>query len=667
MSTMETENMGDDGRRRVVIENVTPRVDDGAFPVKRIVGDDVVVEADVFADGHDEISAVLACTGGAPDRWREVPMSHVDNDRWRASFRIDKLCTYSYTVVAWIDYFGTWRKALVKKIQAGQDIAVELREGVERIRGAAGRAGGDDGKRLRDIADEVAGERDYSAAVSRVCARDLGSLMDMYPDRGLATRHEREYHVSVDRAKARFSSWYELFPRSCALSGHGTLSDCAEMVPEIAKTGFDVLYLPPIHPIGATNRKGKDNAPAAGPDDPGSPWAIGSREGGHKSVHPKLGTLDDFDALVSTARDHGMEIALDLAFQCSPDHPYIREHPEWFRKRPDGTIQYAENPPKKYEDIVPLDFECANWRELWNELKSVVQFWMNHGVRIFRVDNPHTKAFPFWRWLMEETRRENPDILFLAEAFTRPKVMQRLAKIGFSQSYTYFTWRNTKHEIVEYITELTRGPMREYFRPNFWPNTPDILPEFLQYGGRPAFVLRLMLAATLSSNYGIYGPAFELCVREAFPGKEEYAASEKYELKQWDRRRPDRLTELIARINRIRKENPALQTTLNCSFCEIENDLMVFFVKKTPDLSNVLLVAANLDPFHRQSGWVSVPVHELGIAPDESYLVHDLITDDKYVWQGEHNYVELDPSIIPVHLFRLNRRLRRETDFDYYL
>lgn len=431
--------------------------------------------------------------------------------------------------------------------------------------------------------------------------------------------------------------------------------------------GFDVLYLPPIHPIGKTNRKGKNNSPVAQPGDVGSPWAIGSEEGGHKSVHPQLGTIEDFVSLVNKAKEYNIEIALDLAFQCSPDHPYVREHPEWFKWRPDGTVQYAENPPKKYEDVLPLNFETENWRELWEELKSIVVFWIEKGVRIFRVDNPHTKPFRFWKWLIEEIKRDYPDVIFLSEAFTRPKVMYHLAKAGFTQSYTYFTWRNTKREFIEYLTELTQTEVREYFRPNFWPNTPDILPEHLQFGGRPAFMMRLVLAATLSSNYGIYGPVFELCVSEALPGKEEYLNSEKYEIRYWDWDQPGNLKDFIARVNRIRRENPALQTTWNLKFFEVDNEYILFYGKVNEDLSNIILVVVNLDPHHTQSGWVRVPISELGIEPNQPYLVHDLLSEDKYIWQGEYNYVELNPHVIPARIFRVRKRLRKETDFDYFM
>jgi starch synthase (maltosyl-transferring) len=504
-----------------------------------------------------------------------------------------------------------------------------------------------------------------TVALGEECSR----LMGRNPDRSNATSYDKVLPVSVERPKALFSSWYEMFPRSCdsERAGPATFNDCAKHLSDIARMGFDVLYLPPIHPIGESRRKGKDNVPRAHAGDPGSPWAIGSREGGHKSVDPSLGSLEDFVNFVQSAGRLGIEVALDLALQCSHDHPYVKEHPEWFRRRPDGTIQYAENPPKKYEDIVPFDFETEAWQELWNELKSVVEFWITHGIRIFRVDNPHTKPFTFWEWLIAEIKKEQPDVLFLSEAFTRPRVMYRLAKLGFSQSYTYFTWRNTKSELEKYLRELTRSEVREFFRPNFWPNTPDILPEYLQYGGRPAFIIRFVLAATLSSNYGIYGPPFELWLNEALPGKEEYRGSEKYEIKRWKRDAPDNLRDLITRMNRVRRENQALQTMWNLRFCETDNDHLLFFVKRSEDGSNTVLVVVNLDPHHIQSGWLQVPIDELGISENQSYMVRDLISDDRFIWQGRRNYVELDPSGMPAHVFELRRRLRREVDFDYYM
>ena len=621
-----------EGRKRVVIENVKPEIDCGLFPIKRTVGEKVVVEADIFADGHDSVSARLLYKKGNDEVWSEVPMIFIENDRWRGEFRVHEIGDYYYTVEGWVDHFKTWQKDIKKKFEAGQDIKVDVLVGIGYIEDALKRAKGDDKKRLVRIISSLKNSSPEEVPLIAF-SNELVELMDKYPDRSLSTRYEKNLRVVVDRERALFSAWYERFPRSCSSQPgrHGTFKDCEGILPEIARMGFDVLYLPPIHPIGKTNRKGKNNSPVAQPGDVGSPWAIGSEEGGHKSVHPQLGTIEDFVSLVNKAKEYNIEIALDLAFQCSPDHPYVREHPEWFKWRPDGTVQYAENPPKKYEDVLPLNFETENWRELWEELKSIVVFWIEKGVRIFRVDNPHTKPFRFWNWLIEEIKRDYPDVIFLSEAFTRPKVMYHLAKAGFTQSYTYFTWRNTKREFIEYLTELTQTEVREYFRPNFWPNTPDILPEHLQFGGRPAFMMRLVLAATLSSNYGIYGPVFELCVSEALPGKEEYLNSEKYEIRYWDWDQPGNLKDFIARVNRIRRENPALQTTWNLKFFEVDNEYILFYGKVNEDLSNIILVVVNLDPHHTQSGWVRVPISELGIEPNQPYLVHDLLSEDKYI------------------------------------
>ncbi|MCA9227713.1 MAG: alpha-1,4-glucan--maltose-1-phosphate maltosyltransferase, partial [Planctomycetales bacterium] len=499
---------------------------------------------------------------------------------------------------------------------------------------------------------------------------ELDRLMDRCAPRHHATTMERELTIVVDRERARFSSWYEMFPRSAAdePGRHGTFQDVIKRLPYVSSMGFNVLYLPPIHPIGQAHRKGRNNSPVAQPGDVGSPWGIGGPEGGHKAVHPQLGTLEDFDQLVLAARQLGIEIALDIAFQCSPDHPYVKEHPQWFRHRPDGTIQYAENPPKKYEDIYPFDFETDDWQALWQELKSVFVFWIERGVRIFRVDNPHTKPFPFWEWVIGELKRDWPDVLFLAEAFTRPKIMYRLAKLGFSQSYTYFSWRNTSEELREYLTELTTTEAAEFFRPNFWPNTPDILTEYLQVGGRPAFIGRLVLAATLSSNFGIYGPAYEHSVNSPrHSGSEEYLDSEKYEVKHYDLRRQDSLASLIGRVNRIRREHRALQTNEGLQFHTVDNQKILCFTKATEDKSELLMMVVNLDPHHTQSGWVELPLADFGLSDDHPYQLHDLLTDARYLWYGSRNYVELNPHVVPAHIFRVRRRVRSERDFEYYL
>ena len=657
-------------RPRVVIENVQPEIDAGRFPAKRIAGDSVAVEADVFTDGHDEIGAVLLHRKGATGAWSRVPMTALGNDRWTASFDVPSLGRYSFTVRGWIDSFKTWRRDLRKRLQAGQDVSVELLVGLDLVSKAAARAPAADAGRLRAVVEAFGEIALPEGQAEQLLDEEVGRLVSLYPDPEHATAYERTPEIIVDRDKARFSTWYELFPRSCASAAgrHGTFKDAEARLPYVAAMGFDVLYLPPIHPIGSTFRKGKNNTVSAQPDDVGSPWGIGSPEGGHKAVHPALGTLDDFKHLLARAREYDIEVALDIAFQCSPDHPYAQEHSEWFRKRPDGTIRYAENPPKKYQDIYPIDFESPDWEALWDELLSVFLFWGKQGVRLFRVDNPHTKPFGFWEWVIGEVKKEYPDALFLAEAFTRPKVMYRLAKLGFTQSYTYFAWRNTKAELTQYLTELTQTPVKEFFGPNFWPNTPDILTEHLQHGGRPAFMARLVLAATLAASYGIYGPAYELGVnRPREPGSEEYLDSEKYEIKQWNLDDPDSLRDFIARVNGIRRGNAALHRNDRLRFHPIANEQMICYSKTTPDLSNVIVAIVNLDPYHTQSGWVELPLEKLGLEGQLPYQLHDLLSDARYLWQGERNYVELNPQVVPAHVFRIRRRIRSERDFEYYL
>lgn len=657
-----------DGRKRVVIDAVRPQIDGGRFAVKRALGETVTVRADVLADGHDRLRVELLYRRVEQTSWTVREMIHEINDEWVASFPTAELGDTLYTVRAWVDHFATWQADLAKRIEADQNVTVQLQIGAEMLEATAQRASTADAEQLNLWAKRLRSARKTDTAIQFALSAEMAELAAKYPDRTFATLYGKELRVDVDRAEAVFSAWYELFPRSFGIDGkHGTFEDCARVLPDIAQMGFDVLYLPPIHPIGRTNRKGKNNATISTPSDPGSPWAIGAGDGGHKAVACELGSLDDFRRLVDTAREHGLEIALDMAFQCSPDHPYVKSHPEWFRWRPDGTVQFAENPPKKYEDILPLNFETDQWESLWEELRDVVLFWVDQGVRIFRVDNPHTKPFGFWEWLIGDIRNRHPDTLFLAEAFTRPKAMQRLAKGGFNQSYTYFTWRNTKWELEQYIRELTQTDVGEYMRPNFWPNTPDILPQYLQYGGRPAFIIRLILAATLSSCYGIYGPAFELCVSEAVEGKEEYLNSEKYEIKQWDWKRKGSLRSVIERVNRVRKESPSLQRFRNIRLYSINNESLLCYGKISDDRSDVTVIVVNLDPHHKQSGWVQLPLDELGIDPHQPYLMDEALTGDKYVWQGHSNYLELDPHVMPAHILRLRRRLRRETDFDYFM
>jgi starch synthase (maltosyl-transferring) len=655
---------------RVVVENVQPEIDEGRFPVKRTVGEEVVVTADIFADGHDVLAAVLRYRHASSPDWIEVAMEAQPNDRWTGRFLVTAMGRYEYTIQAWVDRFASWRKDLSKKAAAEQDVTSDLLEGAEIVKEAADRAPGTDGDWLRRHAEVLARSGDPAARVRVALDPALATVMARQADRSRGTAYSRALGVWVDRERARYGAWYEVFPRSTAAESgrHGTLQDLTQRLPYVAGMGFDVLYLPPIHPVGRSFRKGPNNSLAAEPKDPGSPWGIGSAEGGHKAVNPQLGTLADFDRLLAAAGELGLEVALDVAFQCSPDHPYVREHPEWFRHRPDGSIKYAENPPKKYQDIYPLDFECAEWRALWQEMLSVVLFWADRGVRIFRVDNPHTKPFHFWEWLIAQVRERYPDAVFLAEAFTRPKVMKYLAKGGFSQSYSYFTWRNAKHELIEYFTELTQTECREYMRPNLFANTPDILHEFLQTGGPPAFRIRLLLAATLGASYGIYGPAFENCVNQPLrSGSEEYLDSEKYQIRHWDWDSPSVFRELIALVNQVRRENPALQYDQRLRFYPVDNDRLLFYGKTLPDLSNIILVIVNLDPHWTQSGWVKVPLEELGLRADEPYQVHDLLSGGRFLWQGEANFVQLDPHTIPAHILRVRRKVKTERDFDYFM
>jgi starch synthase (maltosyl-transferring) len=661
----------EDGRRRVVIENVHPQVDGGRYPIKRTIGETVKVAADIFTDGHHAITSHLIYRRPeASEAWARLPMQPTGNDRWQADFLVSEMGTYEYSLEAWVDEFVTWQLDLAKRVDASQDVSVNLRVGAALVVEAAARADGADADQLQHWADVMESDQKVVRRIELALSEDLREVVGRFPDRSHAVRYRHDLKVRVDRMRAGYGAWYELFPRSTSddATRYGTFADVVARLPELADMGFDVLYLPPIHPIGTTHRKGPNNRPNPEPDDPGSPWAIGSPDGGHMAIHPDLGSLADFKKLVKAAGRQGIEVALDLAFQCSPDHPYVKEHPEWFRKRPDGSIQYAENPPKKYEDIYPFDFETEDWEALWEELKRVVLYWVKQGVRIFRVDNPHTKPFAFWDWLIDEVKSKHPDVLFLAEAFTRPKVMYRLAKGGFTQSYTYFAWRNTAWELRAYFEELTRPPVADYFHPNLWPNTPDILTAYLQTGARPAFVARFVLAATLGASYGIYGPAFEtLENRNLAPGSEEYLDSEKYQIRVWDRKSAQPMCDFIALVNQIRRDNPALHSDRRLAFHEIDNPQMICYSKSTPDRTNVVLMVVNLDPYHTQSGWVSLDLGALGLEPGETYQAHDLLTDSRYAWQGNRAFVQLDPGIVPAHVFRIRRRIRTEKDYEYYL
>ena len=641
------------GRSRVVVESVTPQIDGGRFAVKRVVGDRVRVEADVFGDGHDLVRAHLHYRHAGEADWRAEEMTALGNDHWAASFSVDRLGFYEYTVVGEVDHFVTWRSELKKRQDAGQDLDLPMKTGALLIEATAKRAGKEDAGQLRKFAAKV-----RSGSIEAAFDDALLELEKKHPETEMQTRYERTLRVWVDRERARFSSWYELFPRSWGRPGaHGTLRDVAAELDYVAEMGFDVLYLPPIHPIGRSFRKGKNNTTEAKDGDVGSPWAIGGKEGGHLAILPELGTFDDLDYLIRQLHARKMELALDIAFQCAPDHPWVTEHPEWFKKRADGSIQYAENPPKKYQDIYPLDFESSDWQGLWDALKEVFIFWAEKGVRIFRVDNPHTKAFPFWEWVIAEVQTVYPDAIFLAEAFTRPRVMERLAKLGYTQSYTYFTWRNTKAELTEYMTELTKTDVAEYLRPNFWPNTPDILPFGLQTGGPNAFKSRLVLAATLSSNYGMYGPAFELGENIRFKeGSEEYLNSEKYEIKRWNRDAPNSLRPLITLLNEARRANRALQRNENLVFHPADNAQIMAYSKATEDGADVVLTVVNLDPVNTQAGFVTLDLAALGLRDGAAFDVFDLLANRGYRWQGSRNYVELRPYDVPAHVFHVARR-----------
>lgn len=656
-----------DASRRIVIEDVYPELDCGRYAVKREVGDVLEVWADIFKEGHDAIAAAIRYRTENEGEWHETRMRFVDNDRWFGSFRLEQNTRYLFTIVAWTDWFGTWAADTRKKYDAGQDVGSEILEGLQLIRAARERASGDDRERIDAFLREIEESATQAEQVAVALDDELLALMERNPDRHDLTRYDRILPVQVDRVRARFAAWYELFPRSMAddPTRHGTFDDVIRKLPYVRDMGFDVLYFPPIHPIGRQFRKGKNNSLVAEPGDPGSPYAIGSEEGGHKAIHPQLGTLDDFRRLVRAAAEHGLEIALDFAIQVSPDHPYVREHPEWFFIRPDGTIKYAENPPKKYQDIYPLNFYGENWEAQWEEWKSVFLFWIEQGVKTFRVDNPHTKPVQFWEWCIREIQREHPDVIFLSEAFTRPKMMRVLAKAGFTQSYTYFTWRNFKGELIDYLTELTQGPMREYYRGNFFANTPDILPEFLQRGGRPAFMIRAVLAATLSSLYGIYS-GFELCENTPVPGKEEYLNSEKYELKAWDWERPGHIRDLITRLNHLRRENPALQEYDNLRFHPADSEHVLFYSKMTPDRSNVVFVAVNLDPFDAHEATLRFPLETIGLREDEAWEAEDLLSEASQLYQGAEQRLRLTPEQ-PARIFRVRAWRRSEHDFDYFM
>jgi len=637
-------------KTRVIIENVQPLVDGGLYPAKRTVGERVDVTAFIFGDGHDHIRAEVLYKKEGAKNWDRVELVATYNDEWKASFYVPEQGMYLYTIQAWVDHFDTWYDGFRKKAAAKLDVKVELMEGAILLQKI-----GETNQKVLPYAKKLEDTQRYQAAIDLVLSKEFAEVVHANPLRENETRLAQEIKIKVEHTKANFSAWYEFFPRSASLESgkHGTFHDCIRLLPRIAAMGFDVLYFPPIHPIGKNNRKGKNNSVTSKPGEPGSPWAIGSDEGGHKSILPALGTLDDFKKLITEANKLGIDVAMDIAFQCAPDHPYVTEHPEWFKQRPDGSIQYAENPPKKYQDIYPFNFESDNWKELWEELRSVFFFWIEQGVVIFRIDNPHTKPIPFWYWVIAEVQNQYPDVIFLSEAFTRPKVMAALAKVGFTQSYTYFTWRVSKQELIEYVNDLVNGASRNYFRPNFWPNTPDILPFHLQNQGENSFILRYALAATLSSNYGVYGPSYEFYENVPMEGKEEYFNSEKYEIRHYDWKRTNRMTDIMSLLNKIRKDNKALQSTWNVQFCPIENPQIIAYLKATDDLSNIILVVANLDSNNGQSGYIQLPKDRLKLTDKVNIKLHDLITGEHFTWTQEWNFVDLNPYKMPFHLFKL--------------
>lgn len=651
----------------IIIGAVQPEIDGGRYPIKREVGDRLEVSADIFKEGHDVLAAVLQYRTIKETKWHEAAMSLVDNDRWSGHFDLSENTRYLYTIGAFTNTFESWRQEVTKKSQAGEHIESELLEGRALVERAAKRAGEPDKRLLQEFLTHWCSSVGQEAQLGVALNAKLAKLVERHQERTAWTLYDRELELVVDRVRARYGAWYEIFPRSQGTNpGQGaTFQDCEKRLPAIKAMGFDVLYLTPIHPIGRTNRKGKNNSLSSTPTDPGSPYAIGNEQGGHDAVEPNLGTIEDFDRFERAVRAHGMELAMDFAINCSPDHPYVKEHPEWFAQRPDGTIKYAENPPKKYQDIYNVDFYCKDWYGLWKEMKRVIVFWADHGVKIFRVDNPHTKPVAFWEWLISEVQDRHPDVIFLSEAFTRPKMMKVLAKVGFTQSYTYFTWRNFKQELTDYMLELSDSEMKEYFRPNFFANTPDILPEILQHGGRPAFQFRLVLAATLSPSYGIYS-GYELCENQPLPGKEEYLDSEKYEFKVWDWDRPGNLVDYVTTINRIRHENPALHELENLEFYEADNEHVLFYGKRTLDLRNIVVIAVNLNPFQSQEARLQIPINSFGIKPDEMYQLHNLITNQRDLVKGGTYSVRLDPQVQPAAIYAVRRWTHREQEFDYF-
>lgn len=639
---------------RIVIENVNPQLDSGAFFIKRIIGQKVIVTANVFSDGHDVIASSVKYKHEKEKKWQEIRMQETGNDEWIAQFKVEKQGFYTYFVEGWVDYALNWQHGTERKINDNQHVKSELLEGAEYCQAILKEVSKDEKAFLNNAIKAFQDEKKYNEAIAIALSKELHDIFYNHPTRTLANS-SIELKVYVDRKKALFSTWYEFFPRSSSeVKGkHGTFKDCEKLLPRVASMGFDTLYFPPINPIGEVNRKGKNNATNAQPGDVGSPWGIGSKHGGHKSTHPELGTLEDFKSLVKKAKELGIEVAMDYALQAAPDHPYVKDFPQWFKWRPDGTVQYAENPPKKYQDIQPIYFESGDWKNLWKELLDVALYWVEEcDIKVFRVDNPHTKPFYFWGWLIAEVKKKHPDVLFLAEAFTRPKIMNELAKQGFTQSYTYYTWRNSKAELIEYLEELTKSEQKEYFRPNFWPNTPDILPYALQSGMESVYLHKYFLAATLSSSVGLYGPVYEYMISDAMPGKEEYLNSEKYEVYHWDWTIQNKLVTVISRLNRIRHEQPSLQQTNNIEFCATDNDQVIAYYKYDDDKLDETLMICNIDPYYPKQAWVQLPLKSLKVQAGQPIKVVDLVTGNSYIWDKEWNFVELHPSL-PFHLFKI--------------
>jgi len=642
-------------QKRVVIDHVSPQVNCGEFPIKRVVNQMVTVNSNVFSDGHDIIAASVLFKHENENKWSEVRMNHLHNDEWVASFVVKKQGFYSYKVQGWVDYALNWQHGITRKIDDNQHVKSELLEGVEYIKEIEKKVTKSEKEYLDNLKKLFLNEKGYDHAILEARGQKLNAIFWKYPQKKLANS-SKSFEIYVDRLKAQFSTWYEFFPRSSSNKEgvHGTFKDCIKLLPRIANMGFDTLYFPPVHPIGEVNRKGKNNTTEAKKGDVGSAWGIGSKKGGHKDLHPQLGSISDFKVLIKEAKKVGIEIAMDYALQTAPDHPWVKQHPEWFKWRPDGTVQYAENPPKKYQDILPIYFETTDYKNLWDECLDILVYWIECGINVFRVDNPHTKPYYFWNWIITEVKKKYPDVLFLAEAFTRPKVMEQLAKQGYTQSYTYFTWRNSKHELIEYMNDLTQTDLREYFKPNFWPNTPDINPFHLQGANESKYMQRYALAATLSSNIGIYGPVFEQMISDALLGKEEYLNSEKFQICNYNWEINNNLIRIITKINKIRQEQEALQQTNNIKFCTIENDQLMGFYKWNDSKTNELLIVISLDDYHTQQGTIQLPMHDLGLHHGQSIEVEDLLTGNSYHWNSEWNFVQLHPSL-PIHIFRINK------------